>query len=70
MAGLVHTATLTARKPRRCGRCGERIQRGERYLRHSASPGGDLGFTGWMHEPECATCAAKFGRAIAAEVTR
>lgn len=64
MAGLMHTATRTARKPHRCGRCGSRIQRGERHLRHSLSPGGDMGFVGWMHERECASCAEKCGRPV------
>lgn len=64
MPRLVHTATLTARKPYCCGRCGGLIQRGERYLRHSASPGGEMGLLGWAHERECAGCAEKFGRPV------
>lgn len=64
MPGLVHTVTRTARKPRRCHRCGGTIQRGERYLYHVASPGGELGFTGWMREIECASCGEKLGRPV------
>lgn len=70
MAGLMHTTTRTARKPHRCARCGVTIQRGERYLRHVASPGGELGFTGWMREIECAPCGEKFGRPVQARPPR
>lgn len=64
MADLVHTATLTARKPHFCSRCANRIHPGEPYLRHTASPGGELGFIGWAHLAECASCAELCGRPI------
>lgn len=67
MAGLVHTVARSARRPHLCSRCGNGIRRGERYLSHTASPGGELGYTGWARLAECASCAETYGRPIPAK---
>jgi len=64
MADLVHTSTRTTRKVRRCSSCGGSILPGERYLRHSAAPNGELGNVRWWHLTECAACAKSYGRPI------
>jgi hypothetical protein len=46
------TEVRTSRKVRRCWRCRERIQPGQRYERHSLPPGGELGYLGWVREAE------------------
>ena len=43
----VITTVRTSRKARQCETCHKPIGHGERYARHSAPPGGELGNTGW-----------------------
>lgn len=43
------TQVRTSRKTRQCERCHKPITPGERYARHSAPPGGELGNLGWWH---------------------
>jgi hypothetical protein len=66
---MIRTETRTARKTHICCtkayRCPGVIRPGERYLEHVASPGGDLGLTGWGRLAECAPCAETYGRPIA-----
>ena len=62
---MIWTRTHIARRPRRCGSCGGRIRKGERYARHTAAPNHpDLGNTGWSSYTECAECAAICGRPV------
>jgi len=66
MTALARTVTRTARKPHQCSSCDGWIKRGQRYLSHTMSPGGDMGYIGWNRIAECAGCAERYGRPIPA----
>lgn len=68
---MIRTEARTARKPHHCStstrRCMGRIQPGERYLLHVASPNHDgMGNEGWWPIAECAPCAELYGRPVPA----
>ena len=58
------TTKRTARKPRRCAGCDAAIRPGDRYLQHTAAPGGELGYEKWQRMSECSECAARYGRSV------
>ena len=65
---MIRVETRTARKLTRCEGCGAHIEPGDRYLYHVASPHhDDLGNEHWWSLPECAACAARYDRPIAAK---
>lgn len=66
---MIRSQARTARKNHTCTTralgCVGVIRRGDRYLMHVASPGGDLGLVSWGRLAECANCAELYGRPIA-----
>jgi hypothetical protein len=48
----VFTTERTARKPRKCSRCGGTIRPGERYTSIVITPGGEFGYEGWSRLAE------------------
>ncbi|WP_431781777.1 hypothetical protein [Streptomyces chumphonensis] len=57
----------TARTPKRCHAhlCRRPIERGDRYVRASLPPGGELGNTGWWSMNVCRECMGPEDRAAA-----
>ena len=66
MSAVERTTVRRAAKERRCGSypCRNVIKPGDLYNEHVIGPGHiDLSNTRWMRSPECAECAARYGRA-------
>jgi hypothetical protein len=55
--------TRRARKMHTCSRCNLIIHRGELYASSSLPPGGELGYTGWMHATSHVSAWLPEGRA-------
>jgi predicted RNA-binding Zn-ribbon protein involved in translation (DUF1610 family) len=61
---VTRTVARTARKIHHCADCGSRIEPGEHYLSHVASPNDpEVGNETWWRLKECARCATRYGRA-------
>lgn len=54
----VFTTERSARKERRCSRCGGVIKAGERYASIAITPGGEMGYLGWSRLAEHLTFVA------------
>lgn len=60
---MIQNDVRRSRRWRRCDRCGDGIQRGDRYVHSVASPQhDDLGNTKWWRLTECEPCARACGR--------